>query len=59
MKLLQLPNRSLLILPAGAPKLTLAEKVWQQLRIRSLANRCYDDYKQTTDVCCEAWNKLT
>lgn len=43
MKLLQLPNRSLLILPAGAPKLTLAEKVWQQLRIRSLANRCYDD----------------
>ena len=40
LKLPQLPNLSLLTLPAGSPELNPAEQVWQQLRDRSLANRC-------------------
>jgi hypothetical protein len=36
-----------------------AEQVWQQLRDRSLANRCYEDYEQIVDACCDAWNKFT
>jgi transposase len=58
-KLPQLPNVSLLSLPAGSPELNPAEQVWQQLRDRSLANRCYDSYDDIIDACCEAWNKFT
>jgi hypothetical protein len=58
-KLPQLPNVSLLSLPAGSPELNPAEQVWQQLRDRSLANRCYDSYDDIIDACCEAWNKST
>jgi transposase len=59
LKLPQLPNLSLLMLPAGSPELNPAEQVWQQLRDRSLANRCYDNYEQIVDACCDAWNKFT
>jgi transposase len=59
LKLPQLPNLSLLTLPAGSPELNPAEQVWQQLRDRSLANRCYDNYEQIIDACCDAWNKFT
>ena len=58
-KLPQFPNVSLLSLPAGSPELNPAEQVWQQLRDRDLANRCYDSYEQIVDTCCEAWNKFT
>ena len=58
-KLPQLPNVSLLSLPAGSPELNPAEQVWQQLRDRSLANRCYASYDDIVDACCEAWNKFT
>ena len=58
-KLPQLPNISLLSLPAGSPELNPAEQVWQQLRGRSWANRCYDNYEGIVDACCEAWNKFT
>ena len=59
MKLPQSPNLSLLMLPAGSPELNPAEQVWQQLRVSSLANRCYDSYEQIVDTCCDAWNKFT
>jgi transposase len=59
LKLPQLPNLSLLRLPAGSPELNPAEQVWQQLRDRSLANRCYESYEQIIDACCDAWNKFT
>jgi hypothetical protein len=36
-----------------------AKKLRQQLRDRSLANRCYDSYDDIIDACCEAWNKFT
>ena len=58
-KLPQFPNVSLLSLPPGSPELNPAEQVWQQLRDRSLANRCYDSYDDIIDACCEAWNKFT
>ncbi len=49
----QLPEiGSLLPLPAGSPELNPAEQVWQQLRDRHLANRCYDGYEQIVDACC-------
>lgn len=58
-KLPHLANITLLPLPAGSPELNPAEQVWQQLRDRSLANRCYDSYEDIVDACCEAWNKFT
>jgi hypothetical protein len=58
-KLSLFPNVSLLPLLAGSPELNPAEQVWQQLRDRSLANRCYDSYEHIVDACCEAWNKFT
>ncbi len=57
-KLPQSPNVSLLSLPAGSPEPNPAEQVWQQLRDRSLANRCYDRYDNIIDACFEAWNKF-
>ena len=58
-KLPQFSNISLLPLPAGSPELNPAEQVWQQLRDRHLANRCYDGYEQIVDACCDAWNAFT
>jgi hypothetical protein len=58
-KLPQFTNITLLPLPAGSPELNPAEQVWQQLRDRSLANRCYDSYEQIVEACCSAWNKFT
>jgi len=42
-----------------SPELNPAEQAWQQLRDRSLANRCYDSYDDIINACCEAWNKFT
>jgi hypothetical protein len=52
------------VLPSSASgfdcsQLNPAEQVWQQLRDRSLANRCHGSYDDITDACCEAWNKFT
>ena len=58
-KLPQFANITLLSLPAGSPELNPTEQVWQQLRDRSLANRCYDSYEQIIEACCDAWNKFT
>ncbi len=58
-KLPRFANISLLPLPAGSPELNPAEQVWQQLRDRSLANRCFDGYEHIVDACCDAWNAFT
>jgi transposase len=55
----QLANVSLLPLPTGSPELNPAEQVWQQLRDRHLANRCFESYDQIVDACCDAWNTFT
>ncbi|MBL4953131.1 transposase [Neobacillus sp. YIM B02564] len=51
-KLPQLANITLLALPEGSAELNPGEQVWQQLRERSLANRCYDSYATTTSRSC-------
>ena len=56
---LQFSNISLLALAAGSPELNPTEQVWQQLRDRHLASRCYDGYEQIVDACCDAWNAFT
>ena len=58
LKLPQLANITLLLLPAGSPALNLAEQVWQQMPERSLANRRYDSYDDIVDACCDGWNKF-
>ncbi|NOR71936.1 MAG: IS630 family transposase [Methylomarinum sp.] len=52
---LEMPkNISIVPLPPYSPELNPVEQVWQQLRQRDLANRCYKDYKHIVEVCCEA-----
>ena len=59
-KRLKLPkNISLLPLPAASPELNPTEQVWQVLRDRYLANRCFSSYDDILDCCCDAWNAFT
>jgi transposase len=58
-RLPRFPNVSLLLLPSGSPELNPTEQVWQQLRDRSLANRCYDSYEDIVGACCAAWSAFT
>lgn len=51
-------NITLLPLPCASPELNPQEQVWQWLRDRDLANRCYSGYQDILDACCEAWNKF-
>ena len=51
-------NLSLLFLPPVSPELNPMEQVWQQLRQDSLANRCFKDYDDIVDSCCDAWNNF-
>ena len=59
-KKLKLPSNILLLplLPAS-PELNPTEQVWQALRDRYLANRCFDSYEQILDCCCDVWNAFT
>ena len=52
-------NISILPLPPYSPELNPAEQVWQQLRNRYLANRCFSDYDDIVEACCLAWNRFT
>lgn len=51
-------NISIVPLPPYSPELNPVEQVWQQLRHRSLANRCFKNYEHIVEACCEAWNKF-
>ncbi len=57
-KLLIPENLSILPLPPYSPELNPVEQVWQQLRQSDWANRCFADYDQIVDVCCNAWNQF-
>ena len=59
LKLPHFANLSLLPLPACSPERNPAEQVWQQLRDRHLANRCFAGYDEIVDACCDAWNAFT
>ncbi|BCG64975.1 MAG: transposase [Methyloprofundus sp.] len=49
-------NISIMPLPPYSRELNPVEQIWQQLRQRSLANRCFKDYEHIVEACCEAWN---
>lgn len=55
---LNLPNLSLLKLPAYAPELNPMEQVWLYLKQRFLSNRCFKDYDEIVSACCNAWMKI-
>jgi transposase len=57
-KLRQFDNLSIILLPPYSPELNPVEQVWQWLRQRHLANRCFEDYADIVDSCCEAWNSF-
>lgn len=52
------PNLTLAHLPPYAPALNPVEKVWQQLRERSLSHRVFRDLAAILDACCAAWDRL-
>ena len=57
---LQCPeNITLLTLPAYSPELNPSEQVWQQLRLDSLSNRCFETYETIADASCDARNAFT
>ncbi len=41
-----------------SPELNPVEQVWQHLRDRSWANRCFKHYDEIVDACCQAWNQF-
>ena len=51
-------NITILPLPPASPELNPTEQVWQWLRDKDLANRCYSGYQDIVDACCNAWNKF-
>ncbi len=54
-----LENLTLLKLPPASPELNPTEQLWQQLRQRHLANRCFSGYDDIVQACCQAWNDFT
>jgi transposase len=52
-------NITLLPLPPYSPELNPVEQIWQQLRENSLSNRCFQNYDEIVDACCEAWKDFT
>ena len=52
-------NITLMPLPPYSPELNPIEQVWQFLRDRYLANRCFSGYDDILESCANAWNKFT
>jgi len=48
-------NLSIIKLPPYSPELNPVEQVWQWLRQRHLANRCFKNYDDIVDQCTKAW----
>lgn len=49
------PNISILPLPPYSSELNPVEQIWEQLRQSDWANRCFANYDQIVEVCCQAW----
>ena len=52
-------NITILYLPAASPELNPVEQIWQHLRKRELANRCFKNYEEILDASADAWNNFT
>ena len=51
----ELDNLSIIKLPPYSPELNPIEQVWQWLRQRHLANRCFKNYEDIVEQCSQAW----
>ena len=47
---------TILKLPPYSPELNPCEQIWQYLKDRYLANKCFTDYNELIDSICKAWN---
>ena len=47
-------NLSIIKLSAYSPELNPIEQVWQWLRKNELANKCFKDYDDIVESCCDA-----
>ncbi len=54
----EFPNISIIRLPPYSPELNPIEQVWQWLRQRELANRCFDGYDDIVEQVSRAWNSF-
>lgn len=52
------PNITLLFLPPYSPELNGAEKIWDFMRQKSLANRAFESYDHILDACADAWQAV-
>jgi transposase len=52
-------NISFVFLPPYSPELNSIEQLWQQLKQRWLANRCFKDYKDIMMAAAAAWKSFT
>lgn len=51
-------NLNIIKLPPYSPELNPIEQIWQWLRQRKLANRCFKDYEDIVEQCSKAWNSF-
>ena len=51
-------NLSIIHLPPYSPELNPVEQVWQWLRQRELANRCFSSYDDIVEQVSRAWNNF-
>jgi hypothetical protein len=51
-------NITIMTLPTASPELNSAEQIWQHLRQRYLANRCFNSYENICEVVCDAINQF-
>jgi transposase len=51
-------NITIMPLPPYSPELNPVEQLWQNLKQRYLANRCFKDYDDILDKSCDAWNDV-
>jgi transposase len=52
-------NISFVLLPPYSPELNPIEQLWQQLKQRYLANRCFKNYKEILSSVSFAWKEFT
>lgn len=52
-------NVTLVLQPPYSPELNPVERVWLYQRERHLSHRLLDDYDDSGDALCRAWNQLT
>lgn len=51
-------NITLLPLPPYSPELNPQERVWQDMRKKTLSNRAFENIDEIINTSCEAWNKF-